>query len=78
MGANQENLQAMMEAYPGRMEANQGKLETNKQKGEARAEHYKCVPHTEATCLLTTLQGQASSVLHGVPKGATCEETGGM
>lgn len=60
------------------MEANQGKLETNLEKREAITKHYKCIPHAEATHLLTSLQGQASSVLHGVPKGATCEETIGV
>jgi hypothetical protein len=29
----------------------------------------------KSTYLITVLQGQTTSMLHGVPKGATCEET---
>jgi hypothetical protein len=44
-------------------------------RSEAIVEHYNWAPHVEATYLCTTLQDQASSVLHGDPKGATYEET---
>jgi hypothetical protein len=49
-------------------------LEASQENIEAIVEHYEGVPHAGAT-LLASLQDQTSSVLHGVPKGAMCEET---
>jgi hypothetical protein len=39
------------------------------------AEHNCCTCQDNSTYLITVLQGRATNVLHGVTKGATCEET---
>jgi hypothetical protein len=79
MKAHQEKIEAKMEAWLENMEANQEKLEAmvqaNQEKMEAMAKHCKWVPCVKATHLLTTLQGWASDVLHGVPNRAMYEET---
>jgi hypothetical protein len=57
------------------VEADHEKMKVHQEKTEAGVEHYNWAPHIKATHLLTTLQGRASYVLHGDPKGETDEET---
>jgi hypothetical protein len=48
------------------MEADQEELEANQERISAIPEHYEGVPHKKIMHVLTTLQGQASDVLHEV------------
>jgi hypothetical protein len=59
-----------METKMDNQEKLESKVEVNQEKIQAIMEHYKWVPRIKATHL-TTLQGRACIVLHGVPKGAT-------
>jgi hypothetical protein len=58
-----------MKAYP--------MSETSQERTDTVAEHSEGASHTGAVRMLTTQQGQILDVVHGVPKGATHEETTG-
>jgi hypothetical protein len=81
MKAHQERMAAKMEAWLGKVGSNQEKLgvkmEANQEKVEGVVEPYGWVLHVKTTHLLTAPQYWTSNVLHGVPEGATYEETNG-
>lgn len=57
------------------MKTSQGRMEAKQEKTEIVSQHCKWVSHIKAMHLLPALEGQASSVLHQVPKGMMYKET---
>jgi hypothetical protein len=64
-----------MEEMKATVRASQEKMEASHEKIKAVAEHYKWAPCVKAVYVLTALQGRASDVLYGDPKGGTYEES---